>query len=152
MSRQLPSVTHLQFLVLEALDHARRTSELERLRSEIQLESARLQADRAAAATSYGGGYYDGYPYDPYYFGGLPYYPGYPVYGYGGGFRDRRFDRDGRFPAHHRRFDDGRFGHPGQPGSVGQRRFEGGLHHTGGQPARPLTPTHNTHTLAPARR
>jgi hypothetical protein len=64
---------------LEALDHARRTNE--RLRSEIQLESARLQADRASASMSYGGDYY-GYPYDPYYFGGVPYYP---FYGYGGG-------------------------------------------------------------------
>ena len=67
---------------LEALDHARRANELERLRSEIQLESARLQAERAAAAMSYGGDY--GYPYDPYYFGGVPYYPGYLGYGGGG--------------------------------------------------------------------
>jgi hypothetical protein len=126
---------------LEALEHERRRNDLERLRSEIQLESARLQADRAAATASYSDyGYYD-----PYYFGGVPYYPGYyPIYGGGGRF-DGRFDRrdgrfDGRHPAHHG-FDRG----------GDHRRFEGGLHHTGGQPARPLTPTHNNHTMAPPR-
>jgi hypothetical protein len=128
---------------LEALEHERRRNDLERLRSEIQLESARLQADRAAAAASYGDyGYYD-----PYYFGGLPYYPGYyPIYGGGGRFDgrfDRRFDDrfDGRHPAHHGGFDRG-----GSP-----RRIEGGLHHRGGQPARPLAPTHARNTMAPLR-
>ena len=62
---------------------------------------------------SYGGDY--GYPYDPYYFGGVPYYPGY-FYGYGGGvLTDGRFDR-GRRPEHHGRLDDGRrFGTPVAP-------------------------------------
>ena len=131
---------------LEALDHARRTNELERLRSEIQLESARLQAERAAAEMSYGDDY--GYPYDPYYFGGTPYYPGYgPIYGYGGGIRN-----GGRFPDHHGRSGGGRqFGHPGRPGTVDGRRVQGGLHHAGGQPARPLMPTHSSHTLSPPR-
>ena len=131
---------------LEALDHARRANELERLRSEIQLESARLQADRAAASMSYGGDY--DY-YDPYNFGGVPYYPGYaPFYGYGGGaLTGGRFE-PGRFPDHHGRLDHGR--RVGHPGSVGGR-FQGGLHHQGGQPARPLTPTHARHSLSPPR-
>jgi hypothetical protein len=126
-------------VALETLEHERRRSDLERLRSEIQLESARLEADRAAASRSYDYGYGYGYA-DPYYFGGVPYYGGYyPYYGYGGG--GDRFD--GRF--------DGR--HPSQHGGDrgGGRRVEGGLHHRGGQPARPLTPTHTRSTFSPPR-
>jgi hypothetical protein len=134
---------------LEALEHERRRSDLERLRSEIQVESARLEADRAAMSyNDYGSPYYD-----PYYFGGVPYYPGYyPFYGSGVGRPGGRFDGrfDGRHPAHHGGFDRGgrsnRFG-PGHDG----RRVQGGLHHAGGQPARPLTPTHSTNSLAPRR-
>jgi len=119
---------------LEELDHARRQSDLERLRADIQIESARLQAERDAASMSYGaGGYgnYDGY-YDPYYFGGAPYYPYYPIYG---------FDpiRDRNRPVHH-----------GDFGRGGQIDRPGGLHHQGGQPPRPLAPQVHTGTRTPA--
>ena len=113
---------------LGALDHARRANELERLRSEIQLESARLQADRAAASMSYGGDY--DY-YDPYNFG-VP-YPYAPFYGYGGGvLTGGRFDRGLSRPSRPlRRWPSVR--PPRSPGSV-DGRFQGGLHHQGGQP------------------
>jgi hypothetical protein len=124
--------------MLEALDQERRKSELERLRSDIEVESARLRAEREAAATSYGGGgYYDPY-YDPYYYGGgypyYPYYPGVvpplrPIRGDG----DRRID--GKFPVHH-----------------GRQTTSPPQHHRGGQPARPLTPTQTRSSMAPPRR
>ena len=54
----------------------------------------------------------------------------------------------GRFPDHHGRLDHGR--RVGHPGSV-SGRFQGGLHHQGGQPACPLAPTHARHSLSPPR-
>jgi hypothetical protein len=133
-------VTADQRTMLEAIEQERRRSELERLRSDIEVESARLRAEREAAATSYGrGGYYDPY-YDPYYYGGgYPYYPIYPGWlpplrpGHGDG------RLDGNRPSHHTR-------PPNTP------RAQGGLHHRGGQPARPLTPTHTTNRMTPGRR
>jgi hypothetical protein len=113
---------------LEELDHQRRQNELERLRAEIRVESARLEAERLTP--SYPSAYYD-----PYYFGGgyWPgyYWPGVPVVvpplrpgrpGPGGG------DRPGG-------------GRPGGGGGVGAP--SGPQHHRGGQPPAPLTPQHN---------
>ena len=102
---------------LEALDHARRANELERLRSEIQLESARLQADRAAASMSYGGDYALSLrslllrrrsllPWATSRLR-LP--------------RAAAIRPAAAFPDHHGRFDGGRrFGHPGRP-ALGRR-------------------------------
>jgi hypothetical protein len=133
---------------LEELDHARRQGELERLRANIEIESARLQAERDAASMSYDDGYGNPY-YDPYYYGGgVPYYP---YYGYGGGgWSPIR----GGFRPGHDGPGDGRFPGQGFPprvdhfGAAGQRRTVG-LHHQGGQPPRPIQPQHVTHTMAP---
>jgi hypothetical protein len=137
--------------VLDELEHARRQSELVRLRADIQIESARLQAEREAASTSYDDGYGSPY-YDPYYYGGgLPYYPFYG-YGGGGGWSPIR----GGFRPGHDGGNDGRFPNGGPPrvdhfGGRGAAARTGAvpLHHSGGQPARPLQPQHNSHTMAP---
>ena len=161
--------------LLETLELQRRHGELERLRSQVQLESARLEAERQASATSYedprAGGF--GYPFDPYYYGGGgAFWPTFPLIGdpfdpfdpiHGG--RTGRFDGRSRFDGR-RHFGSGRDGRHGFDGrgrhgfddgrrsgfDHGKHGFRGPLHHRGGQPPRPHQPRHNRSTLAPADR
>jgi hypothetical protein len=123
-------VTTDERTVLETLEHQRRQSELERLRAEILVESARLEAQRQAPPRYSD---YDPY-YDPYYFGGVPYWwPGVSVVGL------PPFDRSHRGGGGH--VDHHRGGT--RPGLRGDHAGAGPQHHRGGQPSRPLTPTHH---------
>ncbi|HVR29351.1 MAG TPA: hypothetical protein VMS86_07420 [Thermoanaerobaculia bacterium] len=141
-----------QRTMLETLELQRRQAELERLRARVQLEAARLDADRlASAATAYQDPRADafGYPFDPFYGAvGTPFWPTFPFSGLA------PFDplgHRGRFLGHGKL--DGRgAGFGGHRLDHGKRSFDRPLHHRGGQPPRPLVPQQHRGTIAPPNR
>jgi hypothetical protein len=162
--------------MLETLALERRQSQLERLHARIQVDSARLEADRLASGLDGGAEQEEpfGYLFDPYLGGAAgAFYPAYGLYPYGpfdpfDPFDPIHGDRSGAFghfgKGRHDRFDGGhgmdarfRFGDGrrhgpdgrGQGFVPGRHGFRGPHHLRGGQPPRPLVRQHNRSRLAP---